>query len=195
MTKMRRSLLVAMSALLLVAVAVGGTMAWLTAQTDPVTNTFTVGDINITLTETWNADGDDADTENDHWEAKIVPGNSAAKDPKVTVLANSEACWLFLKVEKSSTYDTYVESTIAEGWIELEGVAGVYYREVAASTANQEFQVLKDDTVSFPKTLTKTQIEALKAQDAVAPTITFTAYAVQKANVATAADAWEIVNP
>ena len=33
-------------------VSVGGTIAWLTANTDPVVNTFTVGNIDIALAET-----------------------------------------------------------------------------------------------------------------------------------------------
>ena len=31
--------------------AVGGTLAWLSAKTDPINNTFTVGDISIQLAE------------------------------------------------------------------------------------------------------------------------------------------------
>lgn len=69
---------IAMLALVLViGCAVGGTIAWLTAQTDPVVNTFTYGDINIDLKET---------TGNDY---KIIPGVDIEKDPKVTVKANS----------------------------------------------------------------------------------------------------------
>ena len=42
---------VAMLALgLVIGCAGGGTVAWLTAQTEPVVNTFTYGDINIELT-------------------------------------------------------------------------------------------------------------------------------------------------
>ena len=46
-------LFVLMLALVLVlGCAVGGTVAWLVAKTEPVVITFTYGDINITLTET-----------------------------------------------------------------------------------------------------------------------------------------------
>ena len=86
-------LFVLMLALVLVlGCAVGGTVAWLVAKTDPVVNTFTYGDINITLTETT---GDDY---------KIIPGVDIGKDPKVTVKAGSEACWLFVKVEEEGTF-------------------------------------------------------------------------------------------
>ena len=47
-----KALLLALCAVLLVAVSVLGTMAYLTSKTQVITNTFTVGDINIELTET-----------------------------------------------------------------------------------------------------------------------------------------------
>ena len=61
---------------LVVGGVVGGTIAWLTAQTGTVTNTFTVGDIEITLTETGAA--------NNAKSFKIVPGGKDTKDPKIT---------------------------------------------------------------------------------------------------------------
>lgn len=178
-----RKALVVLSLMMVLAVAaVGGTVAWLTATTTAVTNTFTVGDINITLTET---------TSN----YKMVPGNTIAKDPKVTVLKDSEACWLFVKVEKSTNLDNFITYSMADGWTQLtdaEGnnVDGVFYREVAASTANQEFSVLAGNTVTVNNTVTKSMMDALKAENAVQPTLTFTAYAVQKDNITTVAAAW-----
>lgn len=154
--------------------AVGGTLAWLTAKTNPVKNTFTVGDINIELTET---------TTN----YKMVPGNTISKDPKVTVKANSEACWLFVKVEKSANFDDFMTWGIADGWQLVPGETNVYYREVAATTADTDFAVLKDNQVKVLDTVTKTLLETAKTN---APTLTFTAYAVQKANIADAKTAW-----
>lgn len=169
---------------------VGGTLAWLKAETTPVVNTFTVGDINIDLDET---------TGNNY---KMVPGNTLSKDPKVTVKGGSEACWLFVKIEKSANYDTYLEDyAVASGWTALTGVDGVYYREVSASAADQEFYVLagKDGYtngyVTVKDSVTKAEMEALKVDGAQLPTLTFTAYAVQKDNVASAAAAWAIANP
>ena len=160
---------------------VGGrcTLAWLTDQTAEVKNTFTVGDINIGLTETTT-------------DYKMVPGNTIAKDPTVTVKANSEACWLFVKVTKSENLDTFITYAIAEGWTALPGVDGVYYREVPASAADQTFSVLADNAVTVNSDVTK---EMLTAKDFANPTLTFKAYAVQKDNVASASDAWAKVNP
>ena len=173
----KKTLALVLALTLLVAGVVGGTLAWLTDQTAEVKNTFTVGDINISLTETTT-------------DYKMVPGNTIAKDPTVTVQANSEACWLFVQVTKSENLDTFITYAIAEGWTELQD--GVYYREVPASAADQTFSVLKGDAVTVNNTVTKAM---LTAKDFANPTLTFKAYAVQKDNVASASDAWAKVNP
>ena len=168
---MKKKATIAVTALLLVlCFAIGGTLAWLKTETTPVVNTFTYGDINIDLSETT---GD---------EYKMIPGNYITKDPKVTVEANSEACWLFVKVEKSATYDSYLaDYTIADGWNELDGVAGVYYREVDAATAKDgtSYQVLKGNKVTVLDSVEKSDMEAIKNGTTAKPTLTFIAYAVQ----------------
>lgn len=174
---------------------VGGTLAWLQAETTPVVNTFTYGDINITLTETTGS------------EYKMVPGGTLAKDPKVTVNANSEACYLFVKIEKSANYGTYLaDYTVADGWTQLvddkgDIVDGVYYRTVAATTADTSFYVLagKDGYtngfVTVKDGVTKAQMEALQDEGATLPTLTFTAYAVQSENITGGVyGAWTIAN-
>lgn len=175
----KKTLALVLALTLLVAGVVGSTLAWLTDQTAEVKNTFTVGDINIGLTETTT-------------DYKMVPGNTIAKDPTVTVKANSEACWLFVKVTESTDLKDFITYAIAEGWTALPGVDGVYYREVPASAADQPFSVLKGDAVTVNSDVTK---EMLTAKDFANPTLTFKAYAVQKENVASASDAWAKVNP
>ena len=174
---------VAMLALVLViGCAVGGTVAWLTAQTGPVVNTFTYGDINITLSETT---GDDY---------KIIPGVDIEKDPKVTVEANSEACWLFVKVDKEGTFvANKVTYSIADGWTQGDGTkipANVYYRAVDAVNNDTDFAVLKDNKIYVSEELTKGDLQSITAQ----PKLTFTAYAVQKDGIADAATAWAKVS-
>lgn len=155
--------------------ALGGTVAWLVAESGPVTNTFTYGDINIALTETTGED------------YKIIPGVDIAKDPKVTVEADSEACWLFVKVDEVGTFVAdKVTYSVADGWTALTGQPGVYYREVGAVTADTDFYVLKDNVVKVSDTLTKEEIKDIPT----GPTLTFTAYAVQKDGIADAATAW-----
>lgn len=174
----KKTLALVLALTLLVAGVVGGTLAWLTDRTAEVKNTFTVGDINIDLTET-------------NRDYKMVPGNKLDKDPTVTVKANSEACWLFVKVTESENLDTFITYAIAEGWTALSDVDGVYYREVPASAADQTFSVLAGDAVTVKSDVTRTMLETAKTD---APTLTFQAYAIQKDHFATADAAWAEVS-
>lgn len=168
-----KTVAILLALVLAIGCAVGGTLAWLISQTNPVVNTFTYGDINIDLKE---------DTKGPY---TITPGKAITKDPKVTVKANSEACWLFVKVEEKNWNDK-VTYEIADGWTALENQTDVYYRTVDAADNVREFPVLKGNKVTVSKELTKEKIESITTK----PTLTFTAYAVQKDGITTAADAW-----
>lgn len=182
-----KALLLALCAVLLVAVSVLGTMAYLTSKTQVITNTFTVGDINIELTE----------TKPESKQAKIIPGVDIEKDPKVTVKKDSEACWLFVKVEQTGTFVkdkvTYSVMTGPDDWTKGDGTnipANVYYRAVDAVKNDTDFAVLKDNKIYVSEELSKSDIQSITTQ----PKLTFTAYAVQKEGIDTAAAAWEKVN-
>lgn len=175
---MKKKMAIAATAIALVlCFAIGGTLAWLVDKTGPVVNTFTYGDINIELAETTT-------------EYKMIPGNHIAKDPTVTVKADSEACWLFVKIEESTNkkFSDFMTYEVADDWTALDGSAGVYYREVAAVTNDLAFEVLKNNQVTVKDTVTKQDLNALTTE--TYPKLTFTAYAVQKDGFANAADAW-----
>ena len=192
----KRTLTILIAVALVVVVAIGGTLAWLTDKTDPVTNTFTVGDINIELEETWNTDND-GDNINDSWTAQLVPGMNLTKDPVVTVKAGSEKCYLFVKVDESNWPQfkeddgstLKVKYEIGDGWEKLSD--GVYYRTVEASDSDQPFGVLKNNKVYVSQNLTKADL----GQITQSPTLAFTAYAVQymkdNNNSFTPSEAWE----
>ena len=190
----KKSLALVLALAMIVVCVVGGTLAWLIATTGSVTNTFTYGDINIKLEETGTTAAADGSATK---EFKMIPGYTITKDPKVTVLAGSEKCYLFVKVDKSANFDTFMTYTIADGWTALTGVNGVYYREVETSTANQEFAVLKDNQVTVSGDVTKAMLNGLT--EATQPTLTFTAYACQynssNGTNFTPAQAWAKVNP
>jgi len=175
---------VAMLALVLViGCAVGGTVAWLVSSTNAVVNTFTYGDINITLGETTGSD------------YTIIPGVNIDKNPKVTVKKDSEACWLFVKVEEEGTFvANRVTYSIADGWTKGDGKdipTNVYYRAVDAVEKDTDFAVLKDNKIYVSEELTKDDIKSITTQ----PKLTFTAYAVQKDGIADAATAWAKATP
>lgn len=193
---------------LVLCTVIGGTVAWLIADTDPVVNTFTYGDINISLEET--DTGLDGDNDKNTNEYPMIPGHDLTKDPKVTVLAESEDAWLFVKLDKaggctvtdaagaSVTYDfdDFLTFEIADGWTALAGKDGVYYREVSKANADAEFDVIKNDTVTVKgEGVTKEMLNALDASGtATYPRLTVTAYAVQRDdNFQTAAAAWDAI--
>ena len=90
-----KALLLTLCAVLLIAASVLGTMAYLTS-TDTVTNTFTVGKVEIKLDETdvTNPNGPRV-TANSY---KLMPGTTYTKDPTVTVKAGSEESYVRMKV-------------------------------------------------------------------------------------------------
>ena len=174
------------AACMLVFGIVGGSLAWLMTSTDPIVNVFTYGDIKIELEETT---GD---------EYKMVPGKSIDKDPEITVLAESEDCWLFVKIEESQTekLSDYIEYVVADGWTALTEAPGVYFRTVDYSDQDVSFNILKDDQVRVKGSVTKQMLERLN--DSNYPKLTFTGYAVQRdANIDeidSAAEAWLLVS-
>ena len=137
--KVRRALLSISLVLVMMMMAVGGTIAWLTDNTDPIQNTFTVGNIDIDLTETPNTDTNN-DKTNDAWTAELIPGKEYAKNPKVIVKAGSEKCYLFVKATvANNTFDTdkkYLQYTLFStdtSWKLVPGETEVWYKEVDVS--------------------------------------------------------------
>lgn len=176
-----RAFIALLALVLVIGCVAGGTVAWLVATSDTVTNTFTYGNIDIALAETTGTN------------YKVIPGTVIEKDPKVTVKAGSEACWLFVKVDKVGTFvEGKVTYAVANDWTALPGVDGVYYREVSAVTADTDFNVLEGNKITVSEDLTKAEVDAITADEI---SLTFTAYAVQKENIDTAADAWAKVTP
>ncbi len=171
----KKSVAVLLAVLLVVGVAIGGTMAWLTSTPEPVKNVFTTGDVKLDLTETDTVDDADGNKTKDF---QMIPGWTIEKDPKVTVQAISEACYVFVKAEKSSNFDEYMTYEIAEGWTELAENTGVYYKEIDVITnTDTTYGVIKNDTVNVKDTVTKEMMNGLT--EATYPTLTFKAYAIQ----------------
>lgn len=175
--------------ILIFSIGIGGTLAWLMDDTEEVVNTFSTSDIGVQLEETTT-------------DYKMIPGWTIDKDPKAWIDEGSEAAYLFVKVEKSANFDTFMNCAIADGWTELTTAAGtnykIYYREVATTQMGEDnaFPILKDNKVTVKETVTKEMMEGLT--DATKPTLTFQAYAVQlyKSNTEkfTPADAWEKIS-
>ena len=198
--KIMKTLAVAMCAVLLVAGSIAGTMAYLTDKTDAITNTFTAGKVEITLDEAKvNAYGQPVDAEGNVVELsvaprvaaneyKLIPGKTYTKDPTITVSADSEDCYLFVKVENGIESIEASGNTIASqlgvnGWTLVEGTTNIYWHDVVA--ANTKVKVFEKFVVN-----SDSDSDDIKPLDG--KTVVVTAYAVQTSdNFANAKAAWD----
>ena len=189
---MKKKILVACLCVALAVLTVAGTtLAYLTSR-DSVTNTFTVGKVAITLDEAKVNDMGVVDAtvtsrvkENTY---KLMPGHTYVKDPTVHVEAGSEACYVYVKVENGlgnaeGGTAKIAAQIIANGWTALDGVANVYYKDVAASNTVTDLVVFENFTMA--DTVEATALNVLDGK-----TIVVTAYAIQKDGTGTAAEAW-----
>ncbi len=159
---------------LILAAAISGTLAWIVAISNEVENTFTIGNVDITLTETTGK------------LYNLTPGVTLSKDPNVTVKAGSDDCWLFVKAEESAELESYASYHTEDGWTRLEGEENVYYRKVAKSDLDQSFNILRYNHVKVKDEVTEEQLAALMAN----LKLSFTAYAIQQTGFDTAELAW-----
>lgn len=200
----KKALLTVLCALLLVVVSVLGTIAYFT-DSEAVTNTFTVGKVEITLDEA-PVDANGKETagarvkENKY---HLIPGGAYDKDPTIHVSADSEDCYLYVIVNnglKDIIGATTVEGQMAvNGWVALDGYQGVYYYTengvAVTNNAGEDRVVFETFTISGDKVENPADGETVPAgsynlDNYKSNTITVTAYAVQAAGFDTAADAW-----
>lgn len=177
------SVFVMLALTMVVGCAVDGTVAWLVSESESSVSTFTLGDINIKLTG-----------ESERQPLKIIPGVGIRRSLKVTVEPNSEACWLFVKVE-GTNWPAKVSYSVAGGtndWKALDNYPGVYYREVSAENARTGVEYDVNGVVAVSKELTKADINSIAS--GTQPQLSFTAYAVQRDGIGDAATAWAAAN-
>lgn len=179
------SVFVMLALTMVVGCAVDGTVAWLVSESKSSVSTFTLGDINIKLTG-----------ESESPPLKIIPGVDIKRSLKVTVEPNSEACWLFVKVE-GTNWPTNVSYSVAGGpndWapLSVSDYPGVYYREVSAENAKTGVAYDVNGVVAVSKELTKAEINSIAS--GTQPQLSFTACAVQRDGIDDVATAWAAAN-
>ena len=206
---MKKTLTVLLALVLVIAMSVAGTMAYLTS-TDEVVNTFTVGKVQIKLDEAKaNPDGSlvpnaDRVKANSY---KLIPGHTYNKDPMVTVLEGSESSYIKMTVTftKSAELDAIFKPNGADmtsifvgydstNWIDKGNTEDAsantrtyefWYKEaVAAPDADVALDALFDKIV-VPGTITNDQLKTIEGM-----TITVNAYAIQADGFANAEAAW-----
>ena len=208
-----KALLLTLCAVLLVAATIFGTMAYLTS-TDTVTNTFTVGKVNIKLDEAKaNMDGSlvaNADRVKAN-EYKLLPGHTYNKDPMVTVLSGSESSYVKMTVtfSKANELDAIFApdganlTSIFSGYDAANWIAKGNTKDATANTRTYEFwykeavaaptaDVALDalfDSITVPGEITNEQLATIEGM-----TITVNAYAIQADGFADADAAWAAFN-
>lgn len=127
---MKKKKTVLAAVILLLMFLVGGAIAYFT-DTDTKTNTFTIGSVDITLTE----DGWDALTDTDSdgipdAAEDMMPGESVTKDPLVNNISTKNPAYVFVKVEvpcttveSPATPEEIFTYTVNAGWTELSTAA------------------------------------------------------------------------
>lgn len=207
---MKKKLMTVLALVLVVAMSVAGTYAYLTSA-DKVVNTFTVGNVQIKLDEAKaNPDGslyDNGVTRVDANSYKLLPGHTYNKDPMVTVLKGSESSYVKMTVtfSKAAALDAIFApdganmTSIFNGYDstnwELKNVTKDtekdtrtyefwYKAPVAALDADVALDPLFD-SITVPGTIDNDQLKTIKGM-----TITVNAYAIQADGFEDAADAW-----
>ena len=147
--KNRKMLLNLLVLVLVAAISITGTLAFLTDKTGEVKNTFTVGEVKIDLKEKKVAENGSVpegtaaanytETEQSY---KIFPGGTYNKAPAVLVDADSEECYVFVKLTNGmETFEATGEGTIAaqmvaNGWTLKDETNGIWqYDEIAEPSA------------------------------------------------------------
>ncbi len=186
-----KAALLSICAVMLALSTVFGTLAYLTSQ-DTVTNTFTVGNVKITLDEDKvdeagkPVEGADRVKNNEY---KIIPGHTYTKDPIVHIDAQSEDSYVFVYVdnkisaiemaateyrelkgdEAAGSYKTIAEQMTANNWFPLTvddtAVPGVYYYNRIATAEDTDLLVFETFTISGEK-LVNGQPEAEEGETA-----------------------------
>lgn len=184
----KKSLTLLFAGLLVLGSAVSGTLAWLTDQSTPVSNSFCGGNIQIGLLESTGSS------------YQMTPGVTVTKDPEVFIRPGSQPCYLFVELQQKNgevTYTNAAGATVTTKWSDflsyeidsavwqnLAGQENVYYRIIDDETArvgneSAPYHILKDDAVSVKHTVTKEMMQALQAEPQHCPALNVSAYAVQ----------------
>ena len=210
-----KALLLTLCAVVLVIATVFGTMAYLTS-TDEVQNTFTVGQVKITLDEAKvNPDGtlvykEDGQTPVDRVSTnsyKLLPGHTYNKDPMVTVLKGSEPSYVKMTFtfSKANELDAIFApdganlTSIFNGYNATNWIGKGNTKDAAANTRTYEFWYKEtvdapDADVALDALFDSITVPGEITNEQLATiegmTITVNAYAIQADGFANAEAAW-----
>ena len=203
---MKKKTIIALVVILLaIALVVAGIMAYFTDR-ETATNTFTIGNVDIELTEPiWEAAAATGSGNIPDYAQNLVPGNTVAKDPTVTNVGANDA-FIFVKVEIPyyENTDIFTPATIdgAKWHLVSDAVSGNTHTYVYAYATGEDKADLTAltsgantgtlfDTVTL--TTNTTAVEAVQGN----PQIVVTAYGIQTTEVegSSQADVFALFTP
>lgn len=203
----KKSILLTLTAVVLaMAIGVGGTIAYFTSTTTEVQNTFTVGNVAITLDEAkvdyaddkWTANNSVPRVTENRYE-NVYPGAHLPKDPTIHVAANSQDAYVAMKVVISEAgawlalaedhADLNNLENVFEGYIEADWSKIAFNYDEAADTLTyvymwEQGKVSANDNLTLftamniPEELSSEEIATIDGF-----TVTATGYAVQAQGV------------
>lgn len=213
MRNIKRTLITVLAMLLVCIISVSVTFAYLYDKSKSVVNTFSVGNVEISL--------DEADVDNDSNTAdnvtingqtrdlaneyKLTAGATLSKDPTVHVSKYSEESYVFVEVvistDVAAVLDTanITDQMTTNGWTKLEGNIYYYHETVTGLGEPNNVDLSVFTTIKVKDTATG---DALAKAAADGQSITITAYAIQadtikdagKTHAANAQAAWSALN-
>lgn len=200
----KKTLTIAIALVLVVALAVGATWAYLTAQTGPVTNTFTVGKLfdqggALTLKEhkavaqtsgeySYKVNNEEV-TGNEY---NLLPSTKIEKDPfvKVTGLKAGASCYLYVEVVASDASSVLKYSVAADTWQLLDGVRGKNGGAVYVYKTSDGNRVTADVAATGILASNLVEVNDFDVNSDATASLTFYGYLCQSAGFADAAAAF-----
>lgn len=170
----KRTVALLCAAVMLLGVVFGGTMALLSHNSKPLTNSFEAANISLKLTETTGGN------------YIMAPGAVLMKDPTVAVDENSADCWLFVKVDERNNAEVGsagkpVLWEPAEGWEKVTLDGETVYRKAYQKGEERNIPFLKNNQVVINSELTSEYLKKLPENQR--PKLSFTVYGIQQKNL------------
>ena len=192
--KTKKKMIVVAAAIAVLAIAaIGGTMAYFSDTTETAENTFTMGKVEITLQEHDVTVEDGAFVQGDMLDEgegvtyHLVPGQTAPKDPTVTVLADSEDCYVRVQV-KLSDYATFQQIFAAHE--DTTSTALDFFTVSDSWTADMDNAMIDDDGYGVVTFYYNEMVPSATIDTALTPVFT----AVTLPSIFTNADAAQFPN-
>ncbi|MBE6677851.1 MAG: hypothetical protein E7597_03550 [Ruminococcaceae bacterium] len=210
----KKSLILAISLVLVMTCTIGVTVAYLQDTTDPVTNVFVAADFaDLTLEETKPAEYDSNEATNDYL---VVPGMGIAKDPKVSFAPEADednlvGAYVFVKMDAAGWTTTdnkaftkgigncadALSFSVETYWtfLKMEGDSYIYYKAVAADETINAQKIIANDKVTVSTAITEADLDGVSENLSVITdsSLIFSAYAIQQLGFDSTEAAWTAV--